>query len=208
MSDLGHTSSVGAINSAPVDVNWAQGTSHSETAIDLEGSISLPSPRNATLQTITPTRFGDLTSEALLTFIASRTTADIAPVITDHLERHVSKGSISGLRATMIQPFSNKYAPWPLLAWKEGDDIDVMAIFKVSNSVAPCSCLVHYGVGRCWGEQGKRWTKSYIAWTVMSMEYMEELFVAAWHVSGIIRPLNLDARSSGENSSRAEYISF
>ena len=69
---------------------------------------------------------------------------------------YISKGSISGLRATMIQPFSNKYAPWPLLAWKEGDDIDVMAIFKVSNSVAPCSCHMHYGVGRCWGEQGKR----------------------------------------------------
>jgi hypothetical protein len=92
----------------------------------------------------------------------------------------------------MIQPFSQRYYhPWPLLAWKEGTDTDVMAIFKVRNPDAPCSCLLHYGVERIWSENGERWKKSYIAWSVRALEDIEELVVAAWHVAGNV-PLPRD----------------
>jgi hypothetical protein len=207
MFDFGSSSSQTFVNhvSAPVDEPKQAINSHTVISLPIPTTLTVQTPSSPTVNTVRA-EFGNLNSEALLNFISSRTTADIAPSIAGHLQRHVSKGHVTDIRATMIQPFTPNYAPWPLFAWKEGDDTEVMAIFKISSPDTPGSCLLHYGVGRCWREQGKRWTRSYISWAVEHIEHMAELFVAAWHVSGIMQPLNIDMRAIEKSHTKDEYI--
>lgn len=174
----------------------------------LQAGIQLSNQRSAAAMCTTK-KFGDLTSDELLAFVSSKTREDSAPSITEYLlERHRPQGPITGLRATMIQPCTDRYDPWPLLTWTEGDDIDIMAIFKIDSQVAPCSCLMHYGIERCWDKDGKRWSRSFVFWAVAAMEHMAELFIAARHISRDLEPIKPQATNlHGENGSRAEYIS-
>ena len=181
--------------------------------------VTIPSPRYMAVDTPTPQatvtaprpKFGDLDSDALLAFISSHTTPELASPIADHLHRHIASGPIQGIRVGLIRPITHGYDPWPLVTWREGNDTDVMAIFKVQSPVEPASFLMHYGVGRCWGEDGKRWMQSHIAWAVVDMEHMAELFVAASHVSGFGQTSRsefvrvLDERGP-KTCSRDEYI--
>ena len=154
--------------------------------------VPVPSPRYMAVETPTPqatvpatrSNFGDLEPDALLAFISSHTTPELASPIADHLHRHIASGPIQGIRVALIRPVTHGYDPWPLVTWTEGNDVDVMAIFKVRSPLEPASFLMHYGVGRCWREDGKRWKQSHIAWTVVDMGHMAELFVAASHISG------------------------
>lgn len=156
-------------------------------------------------------KFGDFDSDALLAFISSHTTPELAAPIADHLHRHSASGPIQGIRVGFIRPVTTRYDPWPLVAWTEGNDTDVMAIFKVQSPAEPASFLMHYGVGRCWREDGKKWKQSHIAWAVVDMEHMAELFVAASHLSGFAQPSNsefvriLDEKSP-KTCSRDEYM--
>jgi hypothetical protein len=165
--------------------------------LPLEGSSTSPFPSKSLAlpqhSIASPRHFGNLDPQQLVNFIASRTATEVAPSIAEYLTRHASNasGPITKVKATMIQPFSNQYSPWPLMSWHEGDETEIMAIFKVSNALQPCSCLMHYGVERTWGTRGPKWKGSHVAWVVENIEDVAELFVAAWHVSGILRPLNV-----------------
>jgi len=147
-------------------------------------NISVGTPTAQSAGTIARPKFGDFESEALLALISSHTTPELAVPVADHLHRHIASGPVQGVRVGLIRPVTNRYDPWPLVTWTEGSDTDVMAIFKVHSPVEPASFLMHYGVGRCWREDGKRWKQSHIAWAVVDMEHMAELFVAAAHISG------------------------
>jgi hypothetical protein len=127
-------------------------------------------------------------STDLVQFLTAHTTTKAATAILDYLGRYKpTRDKSSALRATQIRPISNSYKPWPVLSWKEGDDIDVLAIFKI-NEEGPCSCLMHYGQERCWGTDGRRWTTSYTAWSVNSIDHIQELFVAAAHLAEVVTP--------------------
>ena len=137
-------------------------------------------------------KFGGLDADALRALISSHTAPELAAPIAEHLYRHVASGPIQGIRVTLIRPITNNYDPWPLVTWTESGNTDVMAIFKVQSPVEPASFLMHYGVGRCWREDGKRWKQSHIAWAVVDMEHMAELFVAALHISGFGQTSNVE----------------
>jgi hypothetical protein len=128
-------------------------------------------------------KFGGLESPAFQSLLSSSTSPALAVSITEYLRRHVPNGPMSAFSASVIQPFTDRYAPWPLLKWREGDDTDVMAIFKVESQQVPCSCLLHYGVGRCFQTNGNRWKKSSVAWVAASIDHLLELFVAACHIT-------------------------
>jgi hypothetical protein len=197
--------------SAPLTIDSEQ--THNPTAL-----VPVLSPRYMAVDTPIPQapapatrpKFGDLDSDALLAFISSHTTPELASPIADHLHRHIASGPIQGIRVGVIRPITHGYDPWPLVTWREGNDTDVMAIFKVQSPLEPASFLMHYGVGRCCGEDGKRWKQSHIAWAVVDMEHMAELFVAASHVSGFGQTSRgesvrvLDERSP-KTCSRDEY---
>jgi len=129
-------------------------------------------------------KFGEFDADGLRALISPVTTPELAAPIADQLLRHIACGLVQSIRVGLIQPFSQAYDPWPLVSWTEGQHTDVMAIFKVHSPVEPASSLMHYGVGRQWREDGKRWGQSHIAWTVVDMGHMAELFLAASHLSG------------------------
>jgi hypothetical protein len=156
-------------------------------------------------------KFGGLDSPAFQAILSECTSPASATSITEYLKRHVANGPMTALGASMIQPFTDRYAPWPLLTWREGDRTDVMAIFKVESQDVPCSCLMHYGVDRCFQPNGKRWKMSSVAWVAASLEHMQELFLAASHVSGISQGSEPEFRrvlgeNHGGDCSREEYI--
>jgi len=155
------------------------------------------------ISSIQEDKFGGLDSPSFQTILSECTSPASANSITEYLKRHIANGPMTALGASMIQPFTDRYAPWPLLTWREGDHTDVMAIFKVDNQDVPCSCLMHYGVDRCFQPNVKRWKMSSVAWVAASLEHMQELFLAASHVSGISQGAEPEFRRVlGENDVR------
>jgi hypothetical protein len=156
-------------------------------------------------------KFGGLESPAFQTLLSSSTSPALAVSITEYLRRHVPNGSMSAFSASVIQPFTDRYAPWPLLKWREGDDTDVMAIFKVESQQVPCSCLLHYGVGRCFQTNGNRWKQSSVAWVAASIDHLLELFVAACHITDVSQGSEPQfvrhfVENSSEGCSKEEFV--
>lgn len=125
--------------------------------------------------------------------LANRTTPDIALSITDGLLRHIEStlAPITGLKVTVVYQFGNEGTSWPVVEWREGDETDVVAIFKVEDATTPCSYLMHRGVG-CWKTGSRRWSQSFLAWFVSSISHLKELFQAAQHIFGILQWSNTD----------------
>jgi hypothetical protein len=141
--------------------------------------------------------------------------ADMAIPIMEYLQRHAiwRDGRIREVAGFLIHTL-NTFAgedPLPLLKWREGEDTDVMAIFKVDKVTGLCSCLMHYGVERCWKPNGKRWKNSSMAWVAKDLKIMRELFIAAQHVWGLLRESNAEilrlySNNGHANRSMNEYV--
>lgn len=112
--------------------------------------------------------------------------------ITEHLQRyfHSQTGRITGFRAGIVR-LLNDDKIWPVVEWREGLDTDVLAIFKVMGSDAPCGCLMHYGDGIVWQDR-KRWRRSFITWQVAEMGDLGDLFAVVQHILGMLHWSNED----------------
>jgi len=153
-------------------------------------------------------RFCNLYYTDLYQVLKAQMAPQAATAIADYLDRYkATRETTSALRATQILPFSSEYRQWPLVSWREGDDVDVMALFKILGEPgSPASCLLFYGNERCWGADGQRWKASYIAWSVTSIEHIRELFLAAAHVAGRIIPAQYLFSEGSGSPSKEEYI--
>lgn len=125
--------------------------------------------------------------------LVNRTTPDVAFSITDGLQRHYEStlAPITGLKVTVVYQFGDEGTSWPVVEWRQGDETDVVAIFKVEDATTPCSYLMHRGVG-CWRTDGRRWRQSFLDWFVSSISHLKELFQAAQHIFGILQWSNAD----------------
>jgi len=106
--------------------------------------------------------------------------------ITEHLERyfHSQASRITGFRAGSVR-LLNDDKVWPVVEWRENHDTDVLAIFKVMGSGAPCGYLMHYGEGIVWQDR-KRWRRSFITWQVSEMGDLGDLFAVVQHILGTL----------------------
>jgi hypothetical protein len=125
--------------------------------------------------------------------LAGRMPQDVALSIADGLQRHChsTMARITGLKATVVYQLGDGGASWPVVEWREGDETDVVAIFKVEDATTPCGYLMHRGVG-CWRTDGRRWRQSFLAWLVSNIAHLKELFQAAQHIFGILQWSNAD----------------
>lgn len=153
------------------------------------GALSRLSPVPALRKVDSASRFCNLYYMDLYQLLSAQMPPQAATAIADYLDRYkATRETTSALRVTQIRPFSSQYRPWPIVSWREGDDIDALALFKIEGEGSPASCLMFYGNERCWAADGKRWKTSYVAWSVTSIEHIRELFLAAAHIGGIITP--------------------
>lgn len=132
--------------------------------------------------------------------------------IADYLERYFrsTPRPITGFRAGVVKLFNDEKV-WPIVEWREGRDIDVLAIFKVMGSDAPCGCLMHYGNGIEWGVR-KRWRESSLVWQVTAIVDLCDLFMVVQHILGILHWSNEDIanlylKDCPENCSNEQYYS-
>ena len=69
-----------------------------------------------------------------------------------------------------------------MLQWNEPElDCEVFALFMVNVQIGLCSSLVHSGFGDRQLDGG-RWSKHSLAWWVLSMDDLKELFVVGQQV--------------------------
>jgi hypothetical protein len=61
----------------------------------------------------------------------------------------------------------------PIIEWREGLDIDVLAFCKVSEGSQPCSWLMHLGVRACLSNI-QNWSRASIRWFVSDLEHLKE----------------------------------
>jgi hypothetical protein len=143
------------------------------------------------------------------------TGTDMALPIMEYLQRHAvwTNGRIRDVSGFLIHAMNTLAGedPLPLLKWRQREDTDVMAIFKVDKITGLCSCLMHYGVERCWEPNGKRWKNSSMAWVAKDLTDIRELFIAAQHVWGLLRESNTEilrlyANTGHANRSMNEYV--
>jgi len=129
----------------------------------------------------------------ILSILFNKMGPEIALQITRSLHRHYlsNMAQITDVRATMIYNFKPEWTPWPVVEWREGDNTDVVAIFKVEDDVSPCSYLMHCGVGS-WQEDGRHWMESSLVSLVSNFEQLKELFQAGQHIFGILQWSNVD----------------
>jgi hypothetical protein len=106
--------------------------------------------------------------------------------IAEHLQRYFQSQAsrITGFRAGIVR-LLNDDTIWPVVEWRENLDTDVLAVFKVTGSGAPCGYLMHYGEGLVWQDH-KRWRRSFIAWQVVEMGDLGDLFVVVQHILGML----------------------
>lgn len=132
--------------------------------------------------------------------------------IADYIERYFRSipRPITGFRAGVVRLFNDEKV-WPVVEWREGRDIDVLAIFKVMGPDIPCGCLMHYGNGIEWGVR-KRWRESSLVWQVAAIVDLCDLFMVAQHTLGILHWSNEDItnlylKDCPENCSNEQYYS-
>jgi hypothetical protein len=123
-------------------------------------------------------------SDATKKLVSEFTTPGVATLITNYLQSYfqryfrATKRPITGLQASLIQPFTSEFDPWPIVIWEEGVNTNVMAVFKVEAQFSRCSCLMHYGHVRNWCSSEIGWKHASIAWLVDGIENLRELFIA------------------------------
>jgi hypothetical protein len=126
-----------------------------------------------------------------------------------------TKAQMTALRATAAHPLVDDASSWPVVEWKEGDDIEVLAIFHVDEDVEEpesCSWVTHTGVGPCEDDKTeRRWKKSSVAWNVGHLGHLKTLFGAAQHILSFLEWSVADAfvlycQSDPKDCSAEEYL--
>jgi hypothetical protein len=74
----------------------------------------------------------------------------------------------------------------PIIAWREGRDVDVLAFCKVPDRNVPCSWVMHLGFGDCL-PHAACWSRASVRWIVSDLEHLKELLKRAQHSLGILQ---------------------
>ena len=97
---------------------------------------------------------------------------------------------ITGLRVSIVHPFTRNDCLWAVLEWREDNQTDVIGIFQVEvgeDADPGINGLVHYGYrGRNDRSSRRSWINTSIVWTVTSFGHLKWLFGAARHILGIL----------------------
>jgi hypothetical protein len=115
-----------------------------------------------------------------------------------------SKTRITGLRASAVNTHKQSRV-WPVVEWREGQDAEVLAVFRIDSQDSPCSYIIHTGVGIGWEGEGRRWRRSSLMWAVYEASQLKELFLAAQNLLGIPQWCDTDPRNDYCNSNNATH---
>ena len=108
--------------------------------------------------------------------------------IARYLEKYfrIQKRRITCLRTTSVAKFMNNRSFPPMIEWREGQDVDVLAFWKIPEEGGPCSLLMHAGVGFCL-PNSRHWDRASIRWSVSDIAHLKELLSAAQHILGLLQ---------------------
>jgi len=106
-----------------------------------------------------------------------------AKPVQDLLENYIAAchEHITGFKAGSVKLLNDEES-WPIVEWREGQDTEVLGMFKVADQGVPCDCLFHYGTGK----DPKRWRQSVLSWQVSDTAHLAALFGVAQHVLGML----------------------
>jgi hypothetical protein len=143
-----------------------------------------------------PTSPEDPEKSKIKDIIASYAGEEAANCVNQCLQWHMEAtgACIKSLKASVVYPFTGDN-PCPLLQWREGNDMDVMALYLVepNNRVGTDpelhggSWIMHFGRGISSDIHGHHWENSFVAWRVTEMSYLKTLFQTAQHIFGILK---------------------
>ena len=105
----------------------------------------------------------------------------------------MQKTRITGLRTTSVTKFINGDSLPPMIEWREGKDVDVLAFCKVPEDDGPCSLLMHVGVGVCLPNT-RHWDRASIRWSVSDIAHLKELLSNAQRILGLLQWSDDDLR--------------
>ena len=98
--------------------------------------------------------------------------------------------NITGLRVSIMHPFTRDDYFWAVLEWTEDGHTDGLGIFQIDiedDSDSGINGLMHYGYReKNHSTSGRRWVNTSISWTVTSLGQLKSLFGAARHILGIL----------------------
>lgn len=108
--------------------------------------------------------------------------------IAQYLQNYfrMQKTRITGLRTTSVAKVINDDSLPPMIEWREGKDVDVLAFCKVPEGGGPCSLLMHVGVGVCLPNT-RHWDRASIRWSVTDIAHLKELLSNAQHILGLLQ---------------------
>lgn len=126
------------------------------------------------------------------------TTMRIAFLIANSLITYLDlrETQITALRAIPAYLFSDNQS-WPIVEWKEQDDIMTIAVFHFDNIDEPDegSWVMHSG-RRVAGDtipEKNRWQQSRIDWNVAEIDHLKILFRVVQHMLGLLEMSPMDA---------------
>jgi len=96
---------------------------------------------------------------------------------------------VTGFRASFVDSLVNNECFWPVVEWREGDDVEVIALFYVDVDTVPetCGWLMHRGEGITDGKvDGRRWRSTSTSWRVSEMSHLKSTFQGALHLLCIL----------------------
>jgi len=119
----------------------------------------------------------------LLTLRTGGISVEDAVPITDFLEGHYIEASaqITGLQAFLFK--SREGREWPVVQWKEGQEVSVTAVFSVENNFLPCAYVLFCGNGVAW-RAGRRFTSTWLKWDVVNIKDLHGLLQTVREVVG------------------------
>jgi len=119
----------------------------------------------------------------LLTLRTSGISVEDAVQITDFLEAHYVEADvqITGLRSCLFT--SREGREWPVVEWKEGQEVSVTGVFGVENHFLPCSYVLFLGKGVTWAD-GRRFSSTWLKWDVANIKDLYRLFQTVREVVG------------------------
>lgn len=138
-------------------------------------------------------------------------TARVACVIAQSLMTYVQsrKSQITSMRATPIYLFNDEQRSWPMIEWREKDNMWTLAIFHFENVNQPedGSWLMHSGIPYV---TKQCWRRSRIDWNVANVNHLKILFGLAQHALGLMEwpvedAISLCNHISSQNCSINEY---
>lgn len=107
--------------------------------------------------------------------------------IAYHLNKHFQSKNvrISGLRANPVRLFGEDKEPFSEAEWREGDDREGLALFRVPRDRGPCSYLIHMK-NRSRRRVDQQRDQAEVEWWVTDLTHFKDLFRAAQHNLGLL----------------------